>query len=261
MRKFVTVIYLLLAAYLALDFTGADMGALTFATVALLLAIAICVLHHMRSKIGSTEMNYFEDLEKQMPSLRVAAATSGPVGFFAQEVMRFYSVSGTLKDSFPLDETANFEQRCMTHVLFRSLLENYFRILYIFDVPSDIQVRYDAVVDNFRREYGKLLNEPLLPNKQQLEPAGAGWSQLPRGLDMSSMLAQLQNDYGDRLNYLYFTYRIASFDTHGNNLKAVADDAFGKPCNFPVLKLKFATELVANQYLVVLNDMRGRGEI
>ncbi|ARM31902.1 hypothetical protein [Prosthecochloris sp. HL-130-GSB] len=206
-------------------------------------------------------MNYFEELEKELPSLRVAAKTSGPVGFFAQEVMRFYSVAGTLKGSFPLDETANFEQRSMTHVLFRSLLENYFRILYIFDVPSDVQVRYDAILNNFKREYGKLLNDPLLPNKQELEPACAGWSQLPRGLDMNSMLAQLQNDYGDRLSYLYFTYRIASFDTHGNNLKAVADDTFGKSCNFPVLKLEFATELVANQYLVVLSDMRRRGKI
>lgn len=206
-------------------------------------------------------MSYFDDLEKELPALRIAANSSGPVGFFAQEALRFYSVAGTIKENFALDESANFDEKCMTHILFRSLLENYFRILYIFDEPSDIQSRYNSVVENFKREYGKLLNEPLLPRKNELEPAGAGWSHLPRGLDMNSMLAQLQNDYGDRLSFLYFIYRISSFDTHGNNLKGVADDAFGKPCNFPVLKLGYAIDLVSNQYLAVLSDMRDRNEI
>ena len=235
------------------------MSAYILAAVVLLFAIAF--LFRYKSKRRLTEMSYFEGLKNELPTLRVAANSSGPVGFFAQEALRFYSVAGAIKGSFSLDESANFDERCMTHILFRSLLENYFRILYSFDEPSDIQARYDSVVENFKREYGKLLNEPMLPRKNELEPAGAGWSQLQRGLDMNSMLAQLRNDYGDRLSYLYFTYRIASFDTHGNNLKGVADDAFGKSCNFPVLKLEYAIGLVSNQYLVVLGDMRGRGEI
>ncbi len=244
----------------ALNFTGASMTTLVLAIAVLIFAIAFGVFRY-KLKRRSTEMSYFDGLEKELPSLRGAATSSGPVGFFAQEALRFYSVAGTIKENFALDESANFDERCITHVLVRSLLENYFRILYIFDKPSDIQTRYDSVVENFKREYGKLLNEPRLPRKSELEPAGAGWSQLPRGLDINSMLAQLQNDYGDRLSYLYFTYRITSFDTHGNNLKAVADDAFGKTCNFPVLKLENVIELVSNQYLVVLQDMRGRGEI
>lgn len=243
-----------------LDFTGVSMNALVLATVVLLCVMAFGVFRY-KLKRRLTEMSYFESLGKELPALRVAANSSGPVGFFAQETLRFYSVAGTIKGSFVLDESASFDERSVTHVLVRSLLENYFRILYIFDRPSDIQIRYDSVVENFKREYGKLLNEPLLPRKIELEPAGGVWSQLPRGLDINSMIAQLQNDYGDRLSYLYFTYRIASFDTHGNNLKAVADDAFGKPCNFPVLMLEPVIELVSNQYLVVLEDMRGRGEI
>ncbi len=206
-------------------------------------------------------MDYFESLKQELPTLKNISNSAGPNAFFAQEALRFYSIAGTIKDNFTLDEKAQFEERNMTHILFRSLLENYFRILYIFDSPADTQTRYDSIVANFKREYGKLLNEPLLPRKNELEPAGSGWSQLPRSLDMNSTLAQVKNDYGDRLSYLYFVYRIVSFDTHGNNIKSIAEDAFGKPCNFPVLKLEFAIDLVANQYLIILGGMRDRGEI
>jgi len=206
-------------------------------------------------------MDHFEALKQELTTLQTISNGTGPNAFFAQEALRFYSIAGTIKDNFTLDETSKTEERNMTHILFRSLLENYFRILYIFDSSTDIQARYDSFVDNFKREYGKLLNEPLLPRKNELEPAGAGWTQLPRSLDMNSTLAQVQNDYGDRLNYLYFIYRITSFDTHGNNIKSIADDAFGKPCNFPVIKLAYAIDLVANQYLIVLEGMRNRGEI
>jgi hypothetical protein len=75
------------------------------------------------------------------------------------------------------------------------------------------------------------------------------------------MLAQVRNDYGDRVNYLYFVYRVASFDTHGRSLGTIAEDVFGKKCNFPVLKIKEAFEFVANQYLVVLNDLRSAGAV
>ncbi|NTU50088.1 MAG: hypothetical protein HGA87_04245 [Desulfobulbaceae bacterium] len=206
-------------------------------------------------------MDHFEALKQELSTLKNISNGVGPNAFFAQEALRFYSIAGTIKDNFTLDETAKTEERNITHILFRSLLENYFRILYIFDSPGDIQARYDSIISNFKREYGKLLNEPLLQRKNELEPAGSGWSKLPRGLDMNSTLEQVRNDYGDRLSYLYFVYRIASFDTHGNNIKSVAADAFGKPCNFPVLKLAYAIDLVANQYLIVLGDMRGRGEI
>lgn len=203
--------------------------------------------------------NHFAQLEKNISVLQQLSGMTGADAFFAQEALRFYSIAGTLKGSFTLDEKAKTEERNMTHILFRSLLENYFRVLYIFDDPTQIQSRYSSVVDGFKREYGKLINEPLLPMKNQLEPAGPAWATLPRALDMNSMLAQVKNDYGDRLSYLYFVYRIASFDTHGNNMKAIAEDAFGKPCNFPVLKLEYVIDLVANQYLIVLEKIRPKG--
>lgn len=227
----------------------------------IVVAVIIGVIVFNKTKRRVKNMDHFESLKQELPTLKNMSNGVGPNAFFAQEALRFYSIAGTIKDNFTLDEKAKTEERNITHILFRSLLENYFRILYIFDSPADIQTRYDSIVDNFKREYGKLLNEPLLPRKNELETAGSSWSQLPRGLDMNSTLAQVQNDYGDRLSYLYFVYRIASFDTHGNNIKSVAEDAFGKPCNFPVLKLAYAIDLVANQYLIVLGGIRDRGEI
>ena len=206
--------------------------------------------------------DHFGQLEQELSALRVLGVHSGPAGFFAQEALRFYSIAGTLKSSFKLGETAETHERNITHILFRSILENYFRILYIFDNPTDIQTKYDSVIVNsFKREYGKLLNEPEIRKMNGIEPAGDDWAQLPRVLDMNSIIAQVQNEHGNRLSYLYFVYRIASFDTHGNNMKNITDDAFGKSVNFPVLKLEYGIDLVANQYLVVLEGMRGRGEI
>lgn len=80
-------------------------------------------------------------------------------------------------------------------------------------------------------------------------------------MDVNSLLAQVRNDHGDRLNYLYFIYRVTSFDTHGKNLDAIFQEAFGKQANFPVLDIGYAVQLVANQYLVTLEQLRDAGEI
>jgi hypothetical protein len=82
----------------------------------------------------------------------------------------------------------------------------------------------EELKNSFKKDYHKLLNEPRLPRKNELEPADPSWANLPRGLDVNSMLAQVKNDYGHRLNYLYFVYRIASFDTHGK--QTVADHEY-----------------------------------
>ncbi len=149
----------------------------------------------------------------------------------------------------------------MTHILSRSLLENYFWIIYLFDDPAKTSDRYEELKNSFKRDYRKLLNEPLLPRKNELEPADSSWASLPKAPVVNSMLAQVRNDYGERLNYIYFVYRITSFDTHGKSLGTIFEDVFGKKCNFPVLKIKHVFELVANQYLVVLSDLRGKGII
>lgn len=205
----------------------------------------------------------FQQLEAELPAIQTLAHSSGANGFFAQEALRFRSIAGTLLQlgGFSLDEQSTVDERYITHVLSRSLLENYFWIIYLFDDPAQTSNRYEELKNSFKRDYHKLLNEPQLPHKDRLEPADPSWASLPRGLDLNSMIAQVRNDYGDRLSYLYFVYRVGSFDTHGKNLPGILEDVFGKKCNFPVLKISRVIELIANQYLVVLNDLRGRSVV
>jgi hypothetical protein len=205
--------------------------------------------------------NYFKQLEAELPAIRKLAPSGGANAFFAQEVLRFHSIAGTLltAPNFSLDEKSTLDERYITHILSRSLLENYFWVIYLFDDPAQTSNRYEELKNSFKRDYRKLLDEPNLPHKSQLESADPLWANLPRALDVNSMLAQVRNVYGDRLSYLYFVYRIASFDTHGKNLPTIFEAVFGKKCNFPVLKIGYAFELIANQYLVVLNDLRSKG--
>jgi hypothetical protein len=205
----------------------------------------------------------FELLEAELIKIAMEklSNTGGANAFFAQEVLRFHSIAGTLlKNGFKLDETSTVDERYLTHVLSRSLVENFFWVIYLFDDHDETSKRYEELKNSFKRDYAKLLNEPQLPRKNELEPANAEWKNLPRALDVNSMLGQVKNDYGD-LTYLYFVYRIASFDTHGKSLGAILEAVFGKTCNFPVLKIKYVFELIASQYRVVLNDLRASGVI
>jgi len=206
-------------------------------------------------------MNHFETLEKEIETIKKLSTGVGPNSFYAQEVLRFYSIAGTLFKNFDLENLSSADERYFSHILSRSLLENYFWVLYIFDDKNQKPTRYESLLDSFKKEYYKLLNEPMIKNKAELEPADPSWSTIPRGLDVNSMLAQLKNDYGDRLSYLYFIYRISSFDTHGKNLSTVLKSVFGKQANFPHLKLKYAFDLISNQYLVVLQELHNNGEI
>ena len=94
-----------------------------------------------------------------------------------------------------------------------------------------------------------------------MEPADPTWAGLTRPKDINSMLAQLTNDHGDRLSFLYFVYRVASFDTHGNSMDALFQSVFGKPCNFSALDFNYGFDLIANQYLVILQELQSRQEI
>ena len=70
------------------------------------------------------------------------------------------------------------------------------------------------------------------------------------------MLMTVRNDYGDRLNYLYFLYRITSFDTHGKSMRSLFVAAFGKECKFPYLKVEEAINLIANEYMVIWDKIK-----
>lgn len=204
---------------------------------------------------------YFNQLKNEFSAINKIASLDGVIGFFGQEVLRFLSISGTILVSFKADKSSCAdEERYITHILTRSLIENYFWLLYIFDDPSAMSQRYINLLNSFKGDYYRLLNEPLLQNKDKLEPSDPTWQGL-RAMDTRSMLDQLRNDYGDRLSYLYFIYRIASFDTHGKNLNNVLKAVFSKNVNFPILDINYAFELMANQYLIILNELRETGKV
>ena len=205
-------------------------------------------------------VDHFEILKTELPNLQKLVETPGPIAFFAQECMRFYSVAGSLRETFPLTN-ATAEERYITHILGRSLLEGFFWIVYIFDSAGDRATRYEEKLNAFRREYGKFWGEKIVPGKVYMQPADASWASLPKPMDVNSMLAQVKNAHGDRLSYLYFVYRVASFDTHGNSLSTLFESAFGKSCNFSALDFEYGFDLIANTYLVVLRELRSGGEI
>lgn len=202
----------------------------------------------------STEFN---SLKKELSTIEKLAKNKGANGFFAQEVLRFISITGTLleSNSFLLDESSTINERYLTHILTRSLLENFFTIIYLFDNPVEISNRYEKIKNSFKNDYRKLLNEVNLPHKDKLEPFDSTWQNLPSLPNVNDMLMQVQNHQGDRLNYLYFVYRITSFDTHGRNLENIFTAVFEKKCNFPILKIKFTFELIANEYRNILNSI------
>lgn len=216
-------------------------------------------------------ITYFEQLKTELPTIIRLSKSGGVEGFFAQEVLRFHSIAGTLLESgcFVLDENLSNDERYLTHILLRSLLENYFTIMYLFDDPDETSSRYEELQNSFKEDYRKLMNDLSAPSWQSfmqkhqanLEPVNPAWTKA-RGIpNVNDMLMKLRNDYGDRLSYLYPVYRISSFDTHGRSLGTIFEAVFGKTCYFPVLKIKHAFELMANQYLVVLGDLRKNGVI
>lgn len=205
-------------------------------------------------------MDHFDVLKQELATLEALSGRPDEIGYFAQESLRFYSIAGTLKEN-DLLKNASAGERQISHILGRSLLEGYFWLIYIFDDPAQRKARFDEKLHAFKREYGKFWNEKLVPGKSQMEPADTGWAGLPKAKDVNSMLAQVKNDYGDRLSYLYFVYRVASFDTHGNSMDVLFQSLFGKPCNFSALDFNYGFDLIANQYLVILQELQSRQEI
>lgn len=195
--------------------------------------------------------DYFKQLEEKLDTFRAFSKRGGLDGFFGQEVLRFYSIAGTLFEIFTFHEEPTVDERYITFTLSRSLIENYFRLIYLYDKPDEKQARYNDMVNSFKRDYHKLYNDKDFPHPEWLESPEDEWSGLPRGMDLNSMLAQFKNDNEDRRT-LYDIYRIASFGTHGNNLENVFQESFGKQVNFPILNIGRVLQGMANQYLSTL---------
>lgn len=205
-------------------------------------------------------IDHFELLNSQIARFDAISGWDGPIGLLGQEVLRFRSIAGTLKANGMLDNSS-VDQRYITHILARSLIESFFWITYIFDDAAQRQARYNELVDSFKNEYLKLHNEQL-PINSALTPPSPTWSQLSRAPDVRAMLGRLRNAYGDKLDYLYPIYRIASFDTHGKSLNNIVSSALGGMSpNFPVLDLEFGFDIIANQYLFTLQELANAGEL
>jgi hypothetical protein len=215
----------------------------------------------MALELIKTADDQFELLGSELPSLQVAAEKSGPIAYFAEESMRFYSIAGSLRDSGFLEQR-RAEDRYIVHILGRSLLEGFFWIVYIFDHAGDRQSRYVEKVNDFRYEYSKFWNENHIPGRPHMEPADPSWRNLVKSNNIKNMLDKAKNDEGNSLSNLYFLYRVATFDTHGNTMSSLFESAFeNTSCNFSVLNFKAAFELIANTYYCLVQELRTRGDI
>lgn len=209
-------------------------------------------------EITMTSTDHFQLLNSRLDRFKHLGSQPGPIGFLGQEALRFYSIAGTLKANEMVNDTS-VDVRYISHILARSLIENFFWMVYIFDDPANRQSRYEELITSFKRQYGKFYDEDLLINSQ-LEPPGQGWSQLPSGLDVRSMISQVSGDHGQQLDRLYAIYRITSFDTHGKSLDNISESAHGHPgLNFPVLNLVNCFDVIANEYLSTLSQLEGEG--
>ncbi len=205
-------------------------------------------------------IDHFERLHSQIARFHAISGLGGPIGLLGQEALRFRSIAGSLKANGMLDNSS-VDQRYITHILARSLIESFFWIAYIFDDATQRQARYKELVDSFKKDYLKLHNENLPINSALTQPDPT-WNQLPRTPDVNSMLGRLRNAHGKKLDYLYPIYRITSFDTHGKSLNNIVSSALGGASpNFPVLNLEVGFDIIANQYLYTLQELTNAGEV
>ena len=106
-----------------------------------------------------TVTQYFQQLQDKVSSIRAYAPKNNLDAFFIQEVLRFFSIAGTIDQSFK-NVKISIDERIITHILMRSLIENYFRLLYIYDDPKQSQARFDECVNGFKIQYAKMYNDP-----------------------------------------------------------------------------------------------------
>src|SRR4051794_17038564 len=73
--------------------------------------------------------DHFALLEAELPTLTTLSSYRGVHGFFGQETLRFYPLAATLKSvpTFKLDFTASVDERYITHVIVRPLVEAFFQ--------------------------------------------------------------------------------------------------------------------------------------
>lgn len=213
----------------------------------------------------------FTSLEAQRSTILGYTQKHDDTGFFLQEAIRFLAVGGSLRSpGMNLSHTATVDERYLTHPLLRTLLENYFTIIWIYDDPSAITARYDMVIGKFAADYTKMWNEftthapfgPFLAGPgSTLHPATSLKVAIGTCPDVRAMLNACTRSTGTRLTDLYALYRITSFDVHGKSLATIIEKAFSSsPVNFPILDVGTALDQIATDYdnLLALLVRQGR---
>ncbi|WP_341851256.1 DUF5677 domain-containing protein [Vibrio vulnificus] len=202
------------------------------------------------------QSNYqFSDLTTCIQELEKFKASNRQDEFFKEEVLRFYSIAGTVIETFD-DIEHNVNQRMISHILIRSLLENFFWLLYIYDDSSKSAARFEEYLNGFKIEYRKLYDDPNFQLKNSIEKPDASWASLKKPKNVNDVLTGMFSVHGDRLNHLYPLYRVSSFDTHGKSLKNLFEASFKKSCDFPYIKIKPIVDLMADLYVVTWNQIK-----
>ena len=197
----------------------------------------------------------FDQFSNEVPKLLALTPTHPHEGYARDEFLRFVTIAGTLRTSFPVPIGAS-DERAISHVLIRSLLESFFWVRYIFESQNlvDRQTRFQRQLDEFQRQYAKMHNDPHLPYKNQIPAPQPNWINHPTAPDAASILRMQKNITGQRLDSLYFTYGVSSFDTHGRAAPELFAQSFGQANpQFHFLQIEPAIETAADMYIAIWN--------
>jgi len=113
--------------------------------------------------------------------------------FAVEEFKRFYGIGRTILESvLPNEESVG--ERLYSHILLRTVFENFFWLLYIFDGTDEALwfERFDKRMNGFKHEYRKLYNESALPHKSELPTPDPAWKTLPQAPKVKSLLEELR---------------------------------------------------------------------
>ncbi|QZM11792.1 hypothetical protein ABVS_1093 [Acinetobacter lwoffii] len=195
----------------------------------------------------------FEQLYEKKSIIHQYNTTNCAIEFYQQEVLRFLSIAGTLKENGLSNNPQSVDARYFSHILTRSLIENFFIMIYVFDSVNDSETRFNEILNGFKQDYLKLYNESELPFKEELAIPQSDWKDLKKPKDVKSILNAVKNENEEKLGYLYFVYRITSFDTHGKNLLVFLQQSFENTSNlnFPILDINNILNLIANEYIAI----------
>ncbi|MDR2580519.1 MAG: hypothetical protein LBC85_05945 [Fibromonadaceae bacterium] len=179
--------------------------------------------------------------------------------YLLEEMLIFHSSSQSIKESDPKANQHHIEYRNTCYPIIRRLFESFWRIYYIFDDDKEILNRWNNYTRQVKIEYSKMWRDikeqdrkfggfnPLLKNLP-VEMLPSTEKDDPIFGSIRNVMDKCLNVHGDKLSYLYFSYRILSFYTHGNINKAILDEISPNNNNFAIIKIHEILCMMANYY-------------